>query len=126
MVEPPTDDELAILRAKRAEEDVAEQREKVARAIAAGKSTKEAEDQLTSLTNELELLKGRLADLTSKAKVYRCYLMRGDHIEAVRVLECVDDADVMTRAGELLDAMSEYQRIEIWSAGRLLGEIPRR
>jgi hypothetical protein len=92
MVEPPTDDELAILRAKRAEEDVAEQREKVAR----------------------------------KAKVYRCYLMRGDHIEAVRVLECVDDADVMTRAGELLDAMPECQRIEIWSAGRLLGEIPRR
>jgi hypothetical protein len=125
VAEPLSDVELAMLRVTQAEQNVAEQRERVARMKAEGRSSEQAELLLTNLANSLELSKARLAELISEARVYRCYLMVGDHIDAVRVLECAEDAEVFVRAAELLAAMREYQAIEIWNGKRLVGRIPK-
>jgi hypothetical protein len=126
MVEPLSDDKLAILRVKRAEEDVAAQRERVARLRADGKSNQAAEELLSNLVNGLELSKARLARLTGKATVYLCFLMKDDDIGGVRMLECADDADALAKATALLEVKSEYQAVEIWTGKRSLGLIPRR
>lgn len=125
MTEPLSDVELAMLRVAKAEQNVAEQRARVARMRAEGKPSEQTEQLLVNLSNALELSKARLAELTGEAQVYRCYLMRGDHIDAVRVLECATDAEVFVRAAELLDAMREYQALEIWNGKRLVGRIPK-
>jgi hypothetical protein len=41
------------------------------------------------------------------------------------MLECADDADALAKATALLEVMSEYQAIDIWSGKRSLGLIPR-
>ena len=125
MAEPLSDVELAMLRVRQAEQTVAEQRERVARMRAEGRSSEQAEQLLASLANGLELSKATLAELISEAQVYRCYLMVGDHIDAVRVLECAEDAEVFVRAAELLDALHGYQAVEIWNGKRLVGRIPK-
>lgn len=126
MVEPLSDDELARLRVKRVEEDVAAQRERVARLKAEGKSSQAAEELLSNLVNSLELSKARLARLTGTATVYLCFLMKDDDIGEVRMLECANDADALAKATALLEVKSEYQAVEIWTGKRSLGLIPRR
>jgi hypothetical protein len=126
MVEPLSDDELARLRVKRVEEDVAAQRERVARLRADGKSNQAAEELLSNLVNGLELSKARLARLTGTATVYLCFLMKDDDIGEVRMLECANDADALAKATALLEVKSEYQAVERWTGKRSLGLIPRR
>jgi hypothetical protein len=126
MVEPLSDDELARLRLKRAEEDIAAQRERVARLKAEGKSSQAAEELLSNLVNSFELSKARLARLTGTATVYLCFLMKDDDIGEVRMLECANDADALAKATALLQVKSEYQAVEIWTGKRSLGLIPRR
>jgi hypothetical protein len=126
MVKSLSDDEVAILRVRRAEEDVAAQRERVARLKAEGKSSQAAEELLSNLVNSLELSKARLARLTGTATVYLCFLMKDDDIGEVRMLECANDADALAKATALLEVKSEYQAVEIWTGKRSLGLIPRR
>jgi hypothetical protein len=126
MVEPLSDDELARLRVKRVEEDVAAQRERVARLKAECKSSQAAEELLSNLVNSFELSKARLARLTGTATVYLCFLMKDDDIGEVRMLECANDADALAKATALLEVKSEYQAVEIWTGKRSLGLIPRR
>ena len=125
MVEPLSDDELAILRVEQAEGDVALQRERVARLKADGKSSQTAEELLSNLVNGLELSRARLARLTGKATVYLCFLVKDDDISEVRMLECSGDAEALAKATALLEMMSEYQAVEIWTGKRSLGLIPR-
>jgi len=56
---------------------------------------------------------------------YRCYLMTGDAIHAVQILECADDAEVILRAVALLDAKPEHQNMEIWDGPRIVARVPR-
>ena len=126
MVEPLSEDELAILRVNRAEGELAEQRERVARFRAESGPSKAAENMLTNLENAHELLKGRLFDLSGEATAYLCFVMKQEDIAAARTLECADDAEVFVKAAELLETMSECQSIEIWHGKRLVGRIPKR
>jgi hypothetical protein len=126
MVEPLSDDKLAQLRVRQVEEDVAAQRERVARLKADGKPSQAAEELLSNLVNSLELARARLARLTGTATVYLCFLMKDDDIGEVRMLECANDADALAKATALLQVKSEYQAVEIWTGKRSLGLIPRR
>jgi hypothetical protein len=49
---------------------------------------------------------------------YRCYLMSGQNIQAVRTYECANDAEVTLKASALLDSKPEHAAAEIWQ-GRL-------
>jgi hypothetical protein len=54
---------------------------------------------------------------------YRCYLMRGEHIQAVQTYECADDAEVILKAGALLESKPEHPAIEIWEGKRLVARF---
>jgi len=56
---------------------------------------------------------------------YRCYLMTGEHIHAVQILECAGDDDVIVRGAGLLMRHPEHQNIEIWDGKRMVARIPR-
>jgi hypothetical protein len=56
---------------------------------------------------------------------YRCYLMTGESIRAVEILDCADDADAISRAAALLQARPEHQNIEIWEGPRMVARVPR-
>lgn len=60
-MEPLSDLEIAILRVKEAEARVAEQRARVERAKAAGRSTEFSEDLLRNLMISLDLMERHLA-----------------------------------------------------------------
>jgi hypothetical protein len=54
---------------------------------------------------------------------YRFYLLEdGDHIAAVKVCECITDADALLEADAVLQA-SKYLSVEIWSGPRRVGII---
>lgn len=54
---------------------------------------------------------------------YRCYLMSGEHIQAVQTYECADDAEVILKAGTLLKSKPEHPAIEIWEGKRLVARF---
>ena len=54
---------------------------------------------------------------------YRCYLMSGEHIQAVQTYECADDAEVILKAGTLLKSKPEHPAIEIWKGKRLVARF---
>ena len=56
---------------------------------------------------------------------YRCYLMTGDTIHAVQLLECTDDVEVVSKAEALLALKPEYQNVEIWLDKRTVARFPR-
>jgi hypothetical protein len=56
---------------------------------------------------------------------YRCYLMTGDTIHAVQILECADDTEVVLQATALLQAKPQHQNIEIWQGPRIVARVPR-
>jgi hypothetical protein len=56
---------------------------------------------------------------------YRCYVMSGERIQALQILECADDADVISRGTALLSSKPEHQRIEIWNGGQMVAHVPR-
>ena len=56
---------------------------------------------------------------------YRCYLTTGENIYAVQNLDGVDDAEVITKAAELLLSKPEHQSIEIWEGKRMVARVPR-
>ena len=57
---------------------------------------------------------------------YRCFLVSGERIQSVQILECADDAEVGVKAAALLESKPEHQGAEIWQAGRFVTRIPRR
>ena len=63
-MEPLSDLEIAILRVREAEQRVAEQRARVERMKAAGRSTEFSEDLLRNLTISLDLMKRHLELVT--------------------------------------------------------------
>ena len=54
---------------------------------------------------------------------YRCYLMSGEHIKAVRSYEDSNEGEVILRAHELLKANPQHQAIEIWQGSRLVARL---
>jgi hypothetical protein len=126
MVRPLSDIERAILRVKEAEERVAEQRMRIAQLKEQGRSPEMSENLLKTLLKSLDLMKVHLGRLTAPAKGYRCYLMSGESIHAVQMVECPSDADAILKASVLLESKHQFQNIEIWEGKRLVGRIPRR
>jgi hypothetical protein len=57
---------------------------------------------------------------------YRCFLVSGERIRSVRVLECADDAEVSLKATAILSANPDHQCVEIWQVGRFVARIPTR
>jgi hypothetical protein len=55
---------------------------------------------------------------------YRCYLIRGERIQAVQIFDCADDAEVILKASALLCSKPEYQDIEIWNDARMVARLP--
>jgi hypothetical protein len=51
---------------------------------------------------------------------YRFYLLKGDHIVAVKACECSHDADAFLEADEFLKA-SIFPAVEIWNGPRCVG-----
>lgn len=56
---------------------------------------------------------------------YRCYLISGQNIQAVRTYECADDAEVILKASALLDSKPEHPAVEIWEGKRLVARLTR-
>ena len=56
---------------------------------------------------------------------YRCYLMSGEHIRAVQTYECADDAAVILKASEFLEAHPEHASVEIWEGKRFVASFTR-
>ncbi|NJO35633.1 MAG: hypothetical protein HC869_23725 [Rhodospirillales bacterium] len=56
---------------------------------------------------------------------YRCFLMSGEHIQAVQTCECADDAEVILKARTLLDSKPEHPALEIWEGSRLVARLTR-
>jgi hypothetical protein len=56
---------------------------------------------------------------------YRCYLMSGEHIQAVQNFECADDAEVMLKSSARLDSHPEHRAVEIWEDKRLVARLTR-
>jgi hypothetical protein len=54
---------------------------------------------------------------------YRCYLMSGEHIQAVRSYEDSSESDVVLKAHDLLKANPQHQAIEIWQGSRLVARL---
>jgi hypothetical protein len=59
-------------------------------------------------------------------KTYRCFLLSGERIQSVQVLECEDDNEASTKGTMLLEAKPEHQCVEIWQGARLVARAPRR
>jgi len=57
---------------------------------------------------------------------YRCFLVRGERIRSVHILECANDTEVSLKATALLRANPDHQGVEIWQAGRFVARIPSR
>ena len=51
--------------------------------------------------------------------------MSGDHVPALQIFDCDQDAEVVVRAAALLDSKPENQGIEIWRGDRLVARVPR-
>jgi hypothetical protein len=58
-------------------------------------------------------------------KTYRCFLLSGERIQSVQVLECNDDKEATTNGAMLLESKPEHQCVEIWQGGRLVIRVPR-
>ena len=56
---------------------------------------------------------------------YRCLLMSGGTIQAVKTYECADDAEVILKANALLDSKPEHPAVEIWEGKRLVARLTR-
>ena len=54
---------------------------------------------------------------------YRCYLLDGDRIDAVEIIECENDA-AENEAGMIL-AASNYRALEVWDRARKVSMISR-
>ncbi len=55
---------------------------------------------------------------------YRCYLMQGEVIRGVHVIDAQEDSAAIMSAAALLNASPEHQGIEIWRGARLVARIP--
>lgn len=101
-------------------------RDRVARLKNSGRRSEVYETLLETLEQSLELRKARLTRHQSELVGYRCYMMVDNHIRAVEVLRCPDDAEAMVRAADLLDAKPGHESVEIWDRSRLVGRVVRR
>ena len=52
-------------------------------------------------------------DVGRQRRSYRCYLLNGDRIVSVHIIECDDDASAVLEADRVLQA-STCQAVEIW------------
>lgn len=53
---------------------------------------------------------------------YRGYFLKDGHIVAPNTIEAADDAEAMLKARELLST-SQFLRIEVWHATRVVGAL---
>jgi len=54
---------------------------------------------------------------------YRIYLLEeGDHIAAVRICDCMTDANALLEADAFLQA-SKYPAVEVWNGPRRVGML---
>jgi len=125
MVHALSEVEKAILKVQDAERRVEDQRERVAQLRAIGSSAEMAERILWTLQTSLGLMKAHLGRLTAPTMVYRCYLMTGDTVHRVEIVDCPDDAEAFVRAASLFDVLDQHD-IEIRQGKRIVGRIPRR
>jgi hypothetical protein len=57
---------------------------------------------------------------------YRWYVLdRVDHVKSVETVDCVSDADAMTKAAQILEREPDAIAVEIWNNVRLVGRAPR-
>lgn len=54
---------------------------------------------------------------------YRCYLMSGEHIQAVRSYEDSSESEIILKAHDLLEANPQHQAIEIWQGSRFIARL---
>ena len=56
---------------------------------------------------------------------YRCFLVSGERIQTVQLLECEDDKEATAKAAVFLQTKPEHQGAEIWQRGRFVTRISR-
>jgi hypothetical protein len=66
--------------------------------------------------HRIERVLGEVATTTTTImQTYRIYFLDADdHIKAVEVIDCADDAAAAAIAGALLDERKSYAAIEVW------------
>ena len=125
MAEPLNDVEKQALRIAQCEARIERLENTIASLKSAGHPTQTYEALLETMRASLVLHKEHLSRHSAPI-IYRCYLMSGEHIKGVRVIECVNDRDVLLRAGELLETYPEHEMVEIWQGRRLVASVPRK
>jgi uncharacterized small protein (DUF1192 family) len=125
MAEPLTEIEKQVLRIAEAEARVARLKGRIDRLKAGGRPTEVYDALLATLQDNLALMQERLARLSAPVS-YRCYLMVGERIHSVRVLQCVDDAEVVAQAAALLEELPGHFGIEIWQERRMVARVPKK
>ena len=56
---------------------------------------------------------------------YRCFLISGERLQAVQLLECEDDKEAIAKGTALLESKPAHQAAEIWQGGRFVARVPR-
>mgnify|MGYP003575509975 CR=1 FL=1 len=54
---------------------------------------------------------------------YRCYFISGGTIQAVRILACASDYEIILKVKGILHAHPEYPTVEIWNGKRLVAKL---
>lgn len=124
-MEALSDLEKTLIRASEAQERVTALVDRIERLKAAGVPTTVYEQLLRTLQSSLHLMQAHIRRSTDDLVGYRCYFMSGEHIHAVRVVECADDAEVVLKASEMLETHPQYQAVEVWERKRLVAQVPR-
>ena len=126
MAESISDIERQMLEIAAAEGRIEQLRVRIDLLKTAGQETQTYDSLLEAMISNLVPRNERLSRLATASISYRCYLMRGPHMPAMRILECADDAEAVAKVAELLDALPEHDCAEIWNGGRIVARIPRK
>jgi hypothetical protein len=112
-------------RVAEAEDRVAALTARIERLKAEGLSTSLSEQLLGTLQTSVRLMPAHVRKLANQMIAYRCDLMSGERIQAVRIVEAADDAGVTIKAAQLFAEHPEHPTIEIWESKRLVARLAR-
>jgi hypothetical protein len=97
----------------------------IERLKAIGGPTELHEQLLLTVEESVHLMQAHVRRSTPDPIAYRCYLMSGESIRAVRIFDAADDAEVLIRAGRFLKQHPEHVGMEVWCGKRLVTRLGR-
>ena len=124
-MDPSSELEQALARLRDAQERAGLMKDRIEAWKAKGIATGLYEQILRELNASMELMQARVRRLSDQFITHRCYLMSGEHIRGVKVLDAISDAEVLIKVGQFLKDHPEHSLIEVWEAKRLVARLTR-